>query len=74
MIVLGTTEASMDLNLITATMVEIREWIRVTMEVKTIPIVSIKNQPMMSIKLPNSNFWLMKSQTRDMIKKLSVTT
>jgi hypothetical protein len=54
MTVLGIMELSMDRSLITVIMV-IKEWIQVIMEVLgTTPAIT-KNQPMMSIKVLNSN-------------------
>jgi hypothetical protein len=54
------TEAIMEMTLVTM--------------VTIIQIVSIRNQPMMSTKQLNNNFWLTKLQTKDMIKKHSATT
>jgi len=77
MIAPGIMEASMDLKVITvkvttAITVEIKEWTPVITE--DIILVSIKNQLMMSTKQLNSNFWLMRLQTKDMTKKHSVIT
>ena len=53
--VLGIMEVRMDRSLITVIMdMVIKEWIQVTMKLVRIPVIT-KNQPMMSIKVLNSN-------------------